>query len=294
MISKAIIKKVTYILSILVIILIINIFPKKNDYISSRENITKGVIYMLDNNEYLSMTDIVFSSNNKYENIKEIVSVLSNNKTSRKGFVGPLNKDTKVINISINDKHAIIDFNNNFLKNNNLEKCIESLVYSITSIKGINKISILVDGKSINGFDSILDKNIDINRNSSVLTFKNNDKTTIYYPAIYDEYLYYVPVTKYENNTKEKIEIIIDELKSSSTYNSNFVSYLNNETKLINYEINENDISLFFESITLNKDDIEEEVKYAISLSVKDNYDINNIKYYMNNNLVDNYFLLLG
>ena len=112
-----------------------------------------------------------------------------------------------------------------------------------------------------------------------------------------DEYLYYIPVTKYTNTEKEKVEIIIDELKSSSTYNTNLISYINEETKLINYELLDKSLILNFNEQILsdiNSSNIIEEVTYAINLSVQENYDINNVSYSVNDNIINNYFLLLG
>jgi len=125
----------------------------------------------------------------------------------------------------------------------------------------------------------------------------NISEVTIYYLAKKNDYLYYIPVTKYTNNEKEKVEIIIDELKSSSTYKANLISYINEETQLINYELLDKSLILNFNEQILsdiNSYNIIEEVTYAINLSVQENYDIDNVSYSINDNIISNYFLLLG
>ena len=137
-----------------------------------------------------------------------------------------------------------------------------------------------------------MDKSIGINKETDIDSINNISSTTIFYLAKYNDYSYYIPVTKYTNNTKEKINIIIDELKSSSTYNTNLVNYLNEYVTLVSSDINDSSVILNFSN--LSKDDLSEEVKYAINSSIYSNYDIKNVFYYIDDVLIDNYFLSLG
>ena len=88
------------------------------------------------------------------------------------------------------------------------------------------------------------------------------------------------------NDNREKIKIIIDELSSSYVYNSHLLSYLNSNTKLLATEQELDTLFLvfndyIFSDMTTKK--ILEEVIYTISLSVKENYDVNNIVFSVNN-----------
>jgi len=126
---------------------------------------------------------------------------------------------------------------------------------------------------------------------------QNITETTIYYLAKKDDYLYYIPVTKYTNSNKEKIEIIIDELKSSTTYNTNLISYLKEETELINYELLDKSLLLNFNDQILNDintNNIIEEVTYAIDLSVSENYQVDTVFYSVDDQLLNHSFLFLG
>ena len=119
-----------------------------------------------------------------------------------------------------------------------------------------------------------------------MLNTNNVESYTVYYVSSYNNNEYYVPVTKYINNTNnDKVKVIIDELSSSPIHETNLMSFLNSNTSLINYEqdgdilkLNFNDAIL--ESKSSNK--ILEEVIYTISLSVKENYDVKEVSFLVN------------
>lgn len=67
------------------------------------------------------------------------------------GFCALLPSDTKLLGKEINNDVVTLNFNSNVLdvKSENEEKVIESLIYSITSIDGIDKIIIKIDGENL-------------------------------------------------------------------------------------------------------------------------------------------------
>lgn len=143
----------------------------------------------------------------------------------------------------------------------------------------------------------MIDRSIGINKEYDITTLANIKETIIYYLAKKNNYIYYIPVTKYTNSSKEKIEIIIDELKSSSTYNTNLISYINEETKLISYELLDKSLILNFNNgilADIDSTNIIEEVAYTINLSIEENYDVDAILYYADGYAVANYFLPRG
>lgn len=78
-----------------------------------------------------------------------------------------------------------------------------------------------------------LDRSYGINKEYDINSTKNITNVTVYYVNKYNGNEYYVPVTKYVNDDREKIQIIVDELTSSPIYSSNLMSYLNSNTKLL-------------------------------------------------------------
>ena len=100
-----------------------------------------------------------------------------------------------------------------------------------------------------------------------------------------NNYYYFVPVTKLTNDKREKIKIIIDELTSSRIYETNLMSFLNYNTKLLDYTIEDNKLILNFNNYLLDDENsmtVLEEVIYSISLSVKDNYSVYFIVFKLN------------
>ena len=62
------------------------------------------------------------------------------------------------------------------------------------------------------------------------------------------------------------------------------MSYLNYDTKLINYNIDNNELFLYIDKSILSDDDkILEEVIYSISYSIKDSLSVSNIHFYVDN-----------
>ena len=63
------------------------------------------------------------------------------------------------------------------------------------------------------------------------------------------------------------------------------MSYLNYETKLMSYTLDDKDLNLYFNDAILNsKEDnkILEEVIYSISYSIKDTIEVSNIHFFVN------------
>lgn len=309
MLRLKLLKKIGIILLCIIVIQVLRIYPKGTE-VSETVNVNKGVIYLLDSHDYLARLDIVYNANNVNDIIREMIDYLTidnSNSKIRKGFTGIIPKNTKLLNININEDNAVLNFSNSFLDIDAKyeEKMIEAIVFTITSIESINSVTIKVEDTllqklphSSKKIPEILDRSFKINKIYDVSSLDNIVAITVYYPATYDDYLYYVPVTNYTNSEKEKIEIIINELKSSNTYNSNLVNYINSETQLISYELLDKSLLLNFNESILGdivSNNIIEEVTYAINMSINENYDnIETVMYYVNDNLIDTHFLLRG
>ena len=129
-----------------------------------------------------------------------------------------------------------------------------------------------------------------INKKYELTSLNDIDSYTVYYVSSYNDNYYYVPITKYINNTmkEDKIKVIIDELANSPiSKDGNLVSYLNVDTVLNSYEIDNDKIKLNFnDTILINSgsDKILEEVIYTISLSVNDMYGVKEVSFYVGDN----------
>ena len=291
MLKRFSINKIIKMSLFLFVFLILFLYPKRNKYDLKISPVIGGNfhdIFLIDSNNYVSKTTISVSSIEKEKLAKDLITSLiidSKNKSKLpEGFKAIIPKGTKIQKISINNKYLIISFDENILKTNNKEKMIECIIYTLTSINDIDYIKILVDEKENGFFDLEYSRRYGVNKEYDITSFRDIDNVTIYYVSKNNDIPYYIPVTKYYNSNEDKIKIIIDELSSKSSYQSNLMSYLNYDTKLINYTIDNNDLYLYFDqSILGDEGKILEEVIYSISYSIKDTLPVSNIHFYIDN-----------
>lgn len=295
MLKKSSLRRIMVATLALFILLIIYFFPTTNPIEESLSYIEKQEmpIFLVDSLEYIARTTIVQESENTNDLILEVIESLTINSEKsnyiRDGFKGIIPEGTTVKEITLENGILTINFSKEILNisENNEEKMIEAIVYSLMEIPEIKKISILVDGEKLRALPNskkklpeFLDKSYGVNKIYNLDSIKDTNKTTVYYLSKYDDYYYYVPVTKISNETGEKAEIIIKELKSTPIYHTNLISYLAASTNLTNYELLENSISLSFDNhllANLNDEDMLEEVKYSIALSLRDSYGIEKV-----------------
>ena len=126
-------------------------------------------------------------------------------------------------------------------------------------------------------------REIGINNEYTYNTLDNITKVVIYYGEDINDDIYYVPVTKYLNNNdnKDKINIIVEELTTSYIYEDNLKSILNENTRLIDKELVDDDLLIlnFNNALFDNNDKIKEEVLYMLSYSAFANYSVNTINF---------------
>lgn len=296
MIKKSSIRRICVATLALFILLIIYFFPSSDVTIKEHLSYIKKdemPIFLVDNSNYVARTSIVKSSETINEQIKEIIETLTiNSKKStyiRYGFKPIIPENTKIIDLKLDNEILTINFSKEFLTVNetNEEPMLEALIYSLTELKEIKKIKILVENipftklpNSNKKLPEYLDKTYGINKIYNLNSLKETSKTTIYYLSKINDYYYYVPVTKVSNEKLERVEIIIKELKSTPIYHTNLISYLKASANMTNYELLENAISLSFNNYliaNMKEEQILEEVKYSIALSLRDTYGINEV-----------------
>ncbi len=258
------------------------------------------IVYLMDSNDYIARTTIPGKEKEPVKQAQNAIETLiidsSKAEEVPNGFRGIIPAGTEIKEISLDNQTLVVNFSKELLDINEKyeEKMIESIVYTTTSVEGINNILIKVEGndlkelpKSKKTLAMPLDKKYGINKNYEITTTRDIDSYTVYYVSSYNDSEYYVPVTKYINKqNKDKVKIIIDELSASPIHETNLMSYLNANTSLINYEQDGDTFNLNFnDAILENKSSnkILEEVIYTISLSLNDNYNVKEVNFLVNN-----------
>ena len=213
-------------------------------------------------------------------------------------------KGCKVLNVSLNEGILTIDFSKEFynIDKEMEEKLIETLAYTLTSIDGIDKVKIKVGSQNLlelpnskKKIPEYLDKSYGINKEYELTSLSDVDSYTVYYVLNYNDDVYYTPVTKYINNSnQDKVKVIIDELATSITYQSNLMSYLDSNVKLLDYEIGEDSVKLNFNEMILSditNNVILEEVMYTIGLSICDELSVDKVIFEVGNKEISTFSL---
>lgn len=281
----------------LVLFLLLLLFPASNKYsleeettLSVSKKIDKEEVFLIDKYNYISRCKVNIGASTKEEYAQKLMELLIKDGKYEgeipNGFKALLPSDMKINSIEIKNENITIDLSNEFneLDDANFKKAVELITYNLTTIEGISNVYININGKRLD-ISQPLTRKKGINKNYDISTYKNVDVTTIYYVSKNNKGYYYVPVSKITNNKNDKIKIIIDELTSSTIYETNLMSFLNYNTKLLDYEINDNVLKLnfnefLFDDVTTRS--ILEEVIYSISLSVRDNFNVEEVIFNVN------------
>ena len=244
-------------------------------------------IYLLGPNGYLVKTSVVVTKDSLEDKVKEIINYLIiDNSKIPDGLTGVIPTGTKLNNINIDKKIVTLDFSNTLLNTTKdlEERTIEAIVYSLINIDGIEGITIKIDGELLKLLPQnkkiipdVLNRSYGINKVFEINNYNNIEKVVLYYIDNINNNKYYVPVTKYINDDRDKIKIIIENLSSNYIYESSLISLLKSNTELINYEIEDKIMTLNFNNEIFTNDKLLEEVTYPISMSVFDNYDVDSI-----------------
>lgn len=267
---------------------------KKNMKVKYSDNIEKINIYLLNNDSLLvKATTVIDKDKELIEKAKSVLNNLidSSNDLLPNGLNGIIPKKTKILDIYHTEGIIDINFSKEILGIDDIkkDKMLEAITFSLLEIDGVNGVKIKADGKDINGLlgddlPEIFTKDYGINKKYDIKRRKDIQKVVIYYIEEINDEKYYVPITKYVDDNREKISIIIDDLSSSYIYEPNLVSYLNQNTELINYELDSDTMILNFNtSIFMDDKEILEEVVYSIGYSVFDNYDVKEVIFQVNN-----------
>lgn len=251
-----------------------------------------NTIYLLNDRGYLVRTKILLTSEKIEDQVAQLIDNLTKNSSFPLSLSALIPENVTLNKVDVKDNIVIVDFSKEFLNiKEHDEKIVEAIVYSILDLNQVKGVTITVEGETLTHLPSsktklpsILTKQFGINKQYDLKDRNNINKVVVYYLEEVDQDVYYVPVTKYVNDSRDKIKIIVDSLTSSYIYEPNLMSFLNQDTKLLDYKIEDNLMILNFnDSIFTDQSQILEEVVYSIAYSVFDNYDVNEVLLQVNN-----------
>ena len=271
---------------------------KTNLEIESTTGLATDNIYLLNDDGYLVKSRVLLEGTTLEDRIAEVLDQLTVRDENHfpKGLFPYIPKGTKVLNILHGEGKVTVDFSHEFLNMDvyTEKQIISGVVFSILDLGDVEEVIILVEGEVLRehpntkeGLSSPLTKNIGINQEYNLTSRDDISKVVIYYLSRINDEMYYVPVTKYLNDSRDKIKIIIDELSTSYIYEPNLMSFLHSQVELLDYYEQENVLFLNFNKFLFDSDDkVLEEVLYSISYSVFDNYDVSMVMFEVNDQYV--------
>lgn len=283
----------------LLVFLITLTFPKteeeiKNVTITYTQN-ASFPIYLLDKDEFVARTSISLKSTDVVKQAKELIAMMTIDNASAAYipnlFAPILPKNTRVLSIDVQDTTLKVNLSQEFLNipKGYEEKVLECLVYSLTELEGVDSILLYVEGDVLDTLPNtneklplLLTRDIGVNKIYDLTNLKDVTKTTTYYIAKENDFSYYIPVTLLSNSDQNKVEIVIERLKTNPNIKTNLISYLSANTEIKSYELLEEEIALSFSPVLYEgivNEDLVEEVKYSISLSLMDTLHVKNVTF---------------
>lgn len=299
MLKKISIRKIILSSLALFAMLLIYIIPANEQQLDIKEEleyvnteVESSPIFLMDQNSYIALTSVAVNDTSIENKAKQLIKVLTIGGMDSKipsGFSAIIPPDTEVLSLNYEKGLIKVDFSKDLLNVSEKleEKMVEAIVYTLTSIENVDKVIIYIEGdiltklpKTKINLPSTLDRSFGINKEFDLTSTKDITDVTIYYINQISDNYYYVPVTKYINDSRDKADIIIDELSSNFDFNKNLMSFLNEGTKLVSSEIKDGQMQLNFNEDILNSsvsEDIAKETLDMLSLSIGANYDVKEV-----------------
>ena len=266
--------------------------------ITDYSSLHKETIYTLNSDDYISKGYIYVSKElNSLEKVKLLLDTMiekNNNNALLPSYFKPiLPQNTSILNAELENKIIKINFSSEFLNvsDEQLEKMIEAITFTLTEIDDINGVEIYVEGELLkyitnNNFPTILTKDIGINKKYEITSNKDISKVVLYFLGEEDNL---IPITKYVNDKREKIEIIVESLSSNYIFYENLISVASFNLELIDYELSNDILTLTFNSFiyeNVKEKIVSEELINMISYSVFDNYDVSKVVFMEKDNKI--------
>lgn len=245
-------------------------------------------VYLLSTNKYLVKANTLLESSNIEGKITVLLEYLTQKENSNLpvGLTGILPKDTKVYDLLVTDDIVTLNLSKEVWNGEGVlqERLIEGLTYSIVSLDGITGLKLQVEGVPVTeipfskkSLPEVLTKDLGINKVYDIDSSVGVQKVTTYYLNKVQEESYFVPVTKYLNDPREKIDIIVENLSSSFLYEPTLISLVQDDVELMNYQIEDELMHLNFNYNLFSNEKMLEEVTYQIAYSVFDTYDVRTV-----------------
>lgn len=243
---------------------------------NSKDKVNEEIIYTLNSDNYISKTSVYVSKVLSLEDrVREKLEIMvrdnDKNVLLPSYFKPILPQNTRVLDVVVEDCLIKVYFSKelNNINKEQSEKMIEAIVYTVTD-ENILGIEIYVNGQMLKYvpntkkvLPTILTKDIGINKSYDINASNDISKVVMMYYTNDNDNYYEVPVTRYVNDDREKLEIIFDEFAKMSDDKSlismmegiNVLDYSILDDRIVidvNKVLNKEEENLVFKSIFSN------------------------------------------
>ena len=198
----------TFTLFILLIIYLIpsndeNEIELKNSGVEYTYSNNLNPIYLLDSNDYVARTSIKTCACDGVERAKDLLEgLIIDGKKSNiipNGFKSIIPSETQILDLQLQEGTLTINFSKELLDINEKyeEKMLEAIIYTLTSIEGIDNVIIQVEGEPLTKLPqsgkqlpTVLDKSYGINKIYELTSTKDITSYTTYYVSTYNDNYY--------------------------------------------------------------------------------------------------------
>lgn len=247
---------------------------------------SNSYLYSLNDDNYVSKASIYVSKNLTIEQkIKQKLEAIIKDNSKNillPSYINPIiPENTKVEKVLLDDGIIKVFFSKELLNitEEQSEKLIEAIIYTITD-DNVLGVEIYVDGnilkyvpKTDKKIKGVLTRDFGINKTYEIVSSKDIVKIVMNYYGKDGDTYYEIPVTKYVNSNKEKLEVIIDEYNKNNSFLIGFLNNLN----IGNYIFDQKTLKLYFnDNISFEDGDI-------FFKTLFDNYNIDKIIIYIDN-----------
>lgn len=252
---------------------------------SSSGGISSNVnLYTVNNDSYVSMTSVFLDSDSLEDKVRDVLDIMvvdSNKSALLPSYFNPiLPKNTKVLDVVFDGDVLKIYFSSELMDitSEQSEKMIESITYTLLGFDEVVGVEIYVSGSLLKyvpntnkKLPAVLTSSYGVNKSYDLSSNMDIKRVLLYYYTMNNDSYYLIPVTKYVNDKREKVEIIIEEL-SGFIYHDNLVSMLSNNIRLVDYKVSSDRVSLVFDEGFTSFSDV---MVKPLFCSIFANYDVN-------------------
>ena len=260
-------KKIFPIILLVYILITIFSFPtitKKNvlrtNYEIEKQILPTRTIYLRNKDDYFVEVEVILSDENQ---IEEIWNYLKETKDSL--WNGYIPSNVEILSYQLDNKQLEIHLSEE--ANNIKKEILSGIVSSYLKQKEIEKVNLYIENNQVTMLPSL-------NLETSGLNRTTSEKMIFYYiEDINSNHL--VPITKYQEETEDKINVIIEELKNNIP--NKLISYVSNKLKLIDYSIDKDVMIVNFNKELIKDPDKKEWMLKQIAYSIMANFDVNTV-----------------